>query len=152
MEATGILGPAPFLMCLTIRLSQEICYRAKKDTWFKEGSKSRVRTPEGQILWKSLIPVFINILTNASYLVVLTLGWKFAKASNINQGVITTLLSCASLFNMIIFYFKFGEKINCLHIIGISLMIACIICISVAATEEQDEVTDFDTDQTMGLN
>ena len=69
-----------------------------------------------------------------------------------NQGVISTLLSCASLFNIIVFYFKFGEKISCLHFIGVVLMLLCIICISVAATAAKEEVEDFDTDDTMGLS
>ena len=83
---------------------------------------------------------------------VLTLGWKFAKASDMNQGVITTLLSCASLINMVVFYFKFGEKISCLNFVGVSFMLACIICISVAATAGKDEVEDFDENDTMGLS
>lgn len=67
-----------------------------------------------------------------------------------NQGVITTLLSCASLINMVLFYVKFGEKISCFNFIGVSLMLASIICISVAATAGNDEIEDFDEDNTMG--
>ena len=69
-----------------------------------------------------------------------------------NQGVISTLLSCASLINIVVFYFKFGEKISCLHFIGVALMLACIVCISVAATAAKEEVGDFDSDDTMGLS
>ena len=64
LVATGIVGPAPFFMCLVIRLIVEIRYRVKMGTWFKEGAASRVRTPEGKVLWKSLIPVAANVLTN----------------------------------------------------------------------------------------
>ena len=84
MVATGILGPGPALLCLVIRLTLEIKYRVKMGTWFKAGPASRVRTPQGKILWKSLIPIAMNILTNMGQLVVLSLGWKFAKASNMN--------------------------------------------------------------------
>ena len=62
------------------------------------------------------------------------------------------MLSCASLINIVVFYFKFGEKISCLHFIGVSLMLLCIICISVAATAAKEEVEDFDSDDTMGLS
>ena len=68
-----------------------------------------------------------------------------------NQGVITTLLSCASLINIAVFYFKFGEKISCLHLIGILFMLGCIVCISVAATTGK-EIEDFDEDESMGLS
>ena len=134
LVAVGIVGPVPCLMCLVIRLSVEIRYRVKKGTWFKEGAASRVRTPDGAVLWKSLIPVVANILTNVSSFLLLSLGWKFAKASDMNQGVIYTLVSFASLINIVVFYFKFGEKISYLHFIGVILMLLCIICISMAAT------------------
>lgn len=69
--------------------------------------------------------------------------------------MISTLLSCASLFNIVSFYFKFGEKISCLHFIGVAFMIACIVFISVAATKDKDEAEleeqQEDTDDTMGL-
>ena len=109
-------------------------------------------TPEGKILWKSIIPVIVGVLTNGAYLLVLSLGWKLAKASDMNQGVISTLLSTASLINIIVFYFKFGEKISCLHFIGVALMIGCIICVSLAAASKSDEDEDFDTDESMGLS
>lgn len=151
---TGIVAPGPFIMCLSIRLFMEIRYRCKMGTWFKEGSASRVRTPEGKILWKSLIPVFMNILTNAGQLIAMTFGWKFAKASGMNQGAITTLLSCASLINILVFYLMFRETISCLQFIGVSLMIGCIVCISVAATASKDKDVDeeYNPDDALGLS
>lgn len=65
----------------------------------------------------------------------MSLGWKYAQACGMNQGVISTLLSLASLFNIISFYLVFGERISCLHLIGVTLMLACIVCISLEATE-----------------
>ena len=149
---TGILAPGPFIMCLATRTYKEISYKRRSGSWFKPGNASRVMTPEGKILWKSLIPVTVNLLTNGGYLVVMSLGWKFAKASNMNQGIISTLLSMASLFNIIVFYFKFGEKISCLHFIGVALMIACVLFISLAATSKTEEDLDFDDEETMGLS
>ena len=83
--------------------------------------------------------MLVSILTNYGYLVIMTIGWKFALASDMNQGVISTLLSLASLFNIVTFYFKFGEKISCLHFIGVAFMIACIFCISLQATSSETE-------------
>ena len=93
----------------------------------------------GKLRWSTLIPLIGNVLTNALYLSAMTIGWKLAKASDLNQGVISTLLSCASLFNMVIFYLKFGEKISCMHFIGVGLMIACVLCISLAATDGKED-------------
>lgn len=81
---TGILAPGPFTMCLIIRTYQEVKFRMKTGSWFKPGAASRVRTPEGKILWRTLIPLFVNVMTNLGYLVVMTIGWKLAKASEMN--------------------------------------------------------------------
>jgi len=147
---TGIISPGPFFFCLTIRVVEEVRFKRRTGSWFKrEGS--RVMTPEGKIIWETLIPLSVNVATNVLYLIVLTLGWKFAKASGLNQGVISTLLSLASFFNLILFYFKFGEKISCSHFLGIILMLACVICISMAATTGKD-LQDFDSNETFGLS
>lgn len=80
----------------------------------------------------------------------MSLAWGFAKAAGLNQGVISTLLSLASLFNIVIFYFKFGETVSALHLIGVFLMLACVLCISMAATKGGKK--DFDEDDSMGLS
>ena len=55
----------------------------KHGTWCKaEGS--RVLDKEGNLMWKSLIPVITNVLTNVLYLLVMAVGWKLAKASDMN--------------------------------------------------------------------
>ena len=108
---TGMISPGPLLFCLIIRVVEEVRFKRKTGSWFKRQG-SRVMTPEGEILWITLIPLTVNAITNVLYLIVLTFGWKFAKASGLNQGVITTLLSLASFMNLVIFYFKFGEKIS----------------------------------------
>lgn len=40
---------------------------------------------------------------------------------------------------MVLFYCKFGEKVSGLHMIGVFLMIACIVCISLEATSQEEE-------------
>ena len=138
-------------MCLIVRVYQESRYKLRTGSWLKDKG-SRVIGPDGNILWKTLIPVMMNILTNGGYLCLMAEGWKFSKEAGLNQGVISTLLSLASLFNIIIFYLKFGEKISPLHFIGIFLMIACIVCISVAATtDSEDEEEKLDPDDALGL-
>ena len=104
--ATGILGPVPFIYCLIIRSVLEIKFYRRTGSWFKE-KNSRVYQ-DGKIVWSSLIPFTVSMVSNFCYLLVMSLGWDFAKASDMNQGVISTLLSLASLFNIITFYLKFG--------------------------------------------
>ena len=58
----------------------------------------------------------------------------------------------ATLFNIVIFYIKFGEKISFLHCIGVVLMIACILCISLEAASKTEEDVGFNKDETLGLS
>ena len=80
--ATGILGPAPFIYCLIIRLVFEIKYRCKNGRWFKE-KNSRVYQ-DGKIVWSSLVPLTVSMATNFGYILIMSLGWDFAKASDMN--------------------------------------------------------------------
>ena len=148
---TGLLGPAPCLILIVLRFVLELRYRLRTGRWTKT-KNSRLLTDDGKIRWATLIPLVGNVITNGGYLLSMSLGWKFAKAAGINQGVISTLLSMASVFNIVIFYFKFGEKISCLHLIGVGMMIACVLCISLAAASKKEEDEDFDSDDTMGLS
>ena len=146
---TGLLSPGPTIFCLVLRLFSECKYRRKNNYWCKKEC-SRVVYPDGSLMWKSLIPVLVNVFTNSGYILVMSLAWGFAKAAGLNQGVISTLLALASLINIVIFYFKFGEKVSALHLIGVFLMLACVVCISIAATEVDKE--DFDEEDSMGLS
>ena len=58
----------------------------------------------------------------------------------------------ASLINIITFYFKFGERISCLHFIGVALMIACIVCIGSEAAGKGEDEENLDIDDSMGLS
>ena len=80
--ATGILGPVPFIYCLIIRIVCEVKYRYKTGTWFKD-KNSRVYQ-DGKIVWSSLIPLIVGMSTNFGYLLIMSLGWDFAKASDMN--------------------------------------------------------------------
>jgi len=42
----------------------------------------------------------------------MTFAWKFAKIGGLNQGVISTLLSFASVFNIFLFAYLFKEKVD----------------------------------------
>ena len=84
-------------------------------------------------MWKTLIPLFGNAITNGGYLVVMSLAWDFAKAGGLNQGVVSTLLSFASVFNVVTFYCFFNEKISLWQGLGICFMIGCVLCLGLAA-------------------
>lgn len=132
---TGLTGPGAFVYTTVLRLSMESTYRCRTGRWTKP-TNSRVLKDDGSIKWFSLFPLFMNFATNGLYLCAMTFAWDFAKRGGINQGVISTLLSCASLINIVTFYFKFGETISKLHFIGVFLMLACIVCLSIEAASK----------------
>ena len=50
------------------------------------------------------------------------------------------MLCFASVFNIIVFYYAFKEKIRALHSVGVALMFIGIVCISLsAATADEEE-------------
>ena len=59
-----------------------------------------------------MIAVAANCLTNFLYTVCMTFAWKFAKMGGLNQGVVSTLLSFSSVFNVFIFWWLFKEKVD----------------------------------------
>ena len=58
-----------------------------------------------------------------------------------NQGIISTLLSFASVFNIFLFAYFFKEKVNAPQIAGVVLMILSVCCMSVRL-EQQEEAGD----------
>ena len=78
----------------------------------------------------------------------MTFAWGFADQAGLNQGIISSLLCFASVFNIIVFYCAFKEKVRKLHLIGVILMFFGIVCIGIAAAtqdESEEEIGERDT-------
>ena len=109
MAGVGLTGPGALLVYLTWRIILEVHYRLKHGRWLKsEGS--RILNAEGGYKWKNLIPLLGNVAINGIYLINMSYAWNFAKIGGLNQGLVTTWLSVASVYNVLIFYCVFGEK------------------------------------------
>ena len=74
-------------------------------------------------------------------------AWHFAELGGINQGVVSALLSLASLINAITFYYGFGEKLSKLHLIGVVFMVASVICIGAAAGSHGGEESELELEE-----
>lgn len=141
MAGVGITGPGTFIFFLIWRLTAELRHRFVHGQWLKpEGS--RIVDDQGVTKWKNLIPLLGNVFINGMYLIVMSYAWNFAKIGGLNQGLVTTWLSVAAVYNVIVFYCVFKEKPLCLQYIGIVLIIAMIICLDLAAAGqgEEDEI------------
>ena len=66
----------------------------------------------------------------------LTYAWQFAKASGVNQGIISSLCSASSIIDIVTFYYFFGERTNIAQFIGIGLMMLGLSLISTASSSE----------------
>lgn len=60
----------------------------------------------------------------------------------LNQGIVSTLLSFASVFNLFLFRCFFKEKVTIPQGFGIVLMIAAVCCMSIKLDHEQAEGTE----------
>lgn len=79
----GVLGMGGTLISALIKLVKEISFRLSTGKWVKD-KNSRIRTDDGKIKWIFLVPLISNILCNFLYTLVLSVGWKLAKASGLN--------------------------------------------------------------------
>ena len=141
LAGVGLTGPGTFLVFLLWRSVLELNYRAKNGRWLKS-SGSRLLDEEGKYKWRNLIPLLGNVLINGLYLIIMSFAWNFAKLGGLNQGLVTTWLSVASVYNVITFYCVFGEKPLPLQYLGIVLIIVMIVCLDFAAYDQKDEEAD----------
>ena len=133
LAGSGVLGPGAFIMYLVIKVFREIRFRSKNGKWAKSQNSSWVRDEDRKIRWMSLVPLLGNVACNLGYTIVMTFAWNFAEQGGLNPGIISSLLCFASVFNIIVFYCAFGEKVSKLHLIGVALMFCGIVCIGAAA-------------------
>ena len=109
--ANGVLGPGTLIAAIIAKLIMEISYYCKHKTWFKKEG-SAWKNKEGKWSAFNVIAVVANGLTNFLYTVCMTFAWKFAKMGGLNQGVVSTLLSFSSVFNIFLFCWLFKERVE----------------------------------------
>lgn len=147
MVATGILGPGGFVIFFVLKVLREIVYRCKTGTWVKPiGESAWLKNPSGKIKWSSITPILGTTACTVGRISIMTYAWGFADQAGLNQGVISSLFSFMALFDCIVFYFAFGEKVSKLHLIGIIIMFLGLACIGAAAATKESEDIDEDID------
>ena len=78
-----------------------------------------------------------------SGLILIAYAFKFALLAKINQGCIPSLFSTTAIYIAVVFYKKFGEKISISKIFGITLMMPCIILLSIDNKEDKQSDDDL---------
>jgi len=75
-----------------------------------------------------------NWYANSAHVFLFNFAFKFAKLGGLNQGVVSVTTTFASIFNTVIFYFYFGEKVGVRSYIGITLIFCCGVLLGIAAS------------------
>ena len=116
LRGPGVQAPGTLLVFLAIKVVKGIHTKIKSGSCIAATQSNiyhDITDGQRKIKWINLLPLIINIIAIFGYVNVMTLGWRLAKQAGINQGIISTLLGFAGIFNMISFYFGFKEKTNC---------------------------------------
>ena len=69
---------------LLVKAVYEIAYKAKSGKWLLDKDSSAVTDKERKIRWMNLIPLLGNSLSNTTYVIIMTVGWRLAKQAGIN--------------------------------------------------------------------
>ena len=148
LSAVAILGPGTVAFFGSVKIARVLHHRITQGRWTQKENSAWWKNDTNSIRWNSLIPLMVTLVTSYSFTICMTYAWGFASQAGLNQGIISSVMNLLAIFDCIVFYFAFGEKVGWIHIVGVLLMIASIVCIGFAvnASEEDDEV-DEDADE-----
>lgn len=86
-----------------------------------------------------MIPLLGNWYANAAHVFLFNFAFKFAKLGGLNQGVVSVTTTFASIFNTVIFYFYFGERVGMPQYFGIALIFCCGVLLGIAASMKKKD-------------
>lgn len=112
---------------------------------FINKDKSNIYDSEGNYIWKNLYPLLGNWFANTGHVFLFTYAFKFAKKGGLNQGIIPIVTTMATLYNSIIFYKAFGEKVSPPKIFGMLFTVGCVVCLALDSASRK-AVPGSDTD------
>ena len=146
MDGTGILGPGATVMFLSIKFVREVIFLEKNGRWTRTKKSAWIKEENGSVRWISLVPLFVSVACNVGVTIVMTYAWNFAAQAGLNPGLISSLFCFSSIFNIVVFYCAFGEKVSKFHLIGVALMFCSVCCLGVSASLQDEADLDEDLD------
>ena len=139
LSAAAILGPGTLAVFTLIKIGRVLYHRFKHGRWTHAKDSAWWKSDTNSVRWSSLIPLIVTLVTSYSFTICMTYAWGFAVQAGLNQGIISSVMNLLAVFDCIVFYFAFGEKVGWIHIVGVTLMIASIVCIGFAVSSNEDE-------------
>jgi hypothetical protein len=79
----GILGPVCLLVFVLLKIIVSVRYRLIHKRWFKQEGSAWL-TPDGKFVYRNLITLLVNGLSNLLYTVVLSVAWRLARSGGMN--------------------------------------------------------------------
>ena len=142
--ATGYVGPVPLVLLILFKLYFAIRNKIKIGT-FINLEKSNFYDEDGNFRKGNLVPLIGNAYANIAHVFLFTYAFKYAKMGGLNQGVIPIVTTFATIFNSVLFYFYFGEKLSCPKILGMALTVSSVVFLAVDASKDNSaEATQYD--------
>lgn len=111
ITASAYVGPGPLVLLIAFKVYIAIRNKCTLGT-FINMEKSNIWDKDGNLQCKNLVPVLGNVYANTSHVFFFSYAFKYAKMGGLNQGIIPIMTTLASLFNSVLFYFAFDEKIS----------------------------------------
>lgn len=148
---TGFIGPIPVIWLILLKVYFAVRNKLTIGTFINK-EKSNIVDPDGKVRWLNLAPLMGNWYGNTAHVFLFHFAYKFAKLGGLNQGVIPIMTIFATIFNTIVFYLAFGEKVSCIKIFGMCFCVSTVIFLAIDANNKKNEVNiiaDGETDDAL---
>mmetsp|Transcript_9665 Transcript_9665/g.14711 ORF Transcript_9665/g.14711 Transcript_9665/m.14711 type:complete len:260 (+) Transcript_9665:283-1062(+) len=136
MKGSGFIGPVPALVLIAIQSFRAVRTKVRTGS-FIDKTNSNFLKENGDWKMENLVPLIGNWYGNTAQVFLFAYAFKFAKLGGLNQGVIPIITLFSALFNAVIFYFAFGERLNCPKAFGMLMAVSCIFCLALDSMEKE---------------
>ena len=133
--AASFTGPLGFVILVIYRIGECVKNKYRTGRTIDYNNSNWFKGNENRFVRSNIIPLLGNFIPNLLSLITVSLSFKYAALSGINQGMIFTLVALSSIYTSIIFYFKFHEVITPAQLIGTAIMIGCVVCLGLEGAQ-----------------
>ena len=100
----------------------------------EEGEVEKAPVKMGKVVyeltWLRFSAALSRGVTQLLIQVISNICFMFAAQSGVNGGIISTIFSSSSIFSIIIFYFKYGQKVTKMDALGTFFIISSVVLIA----------------------
>ena len=132
-------GPFGLAMLLIYRLTTMCKVRARKGVWVDK-SHSNFYDEAGAFRYANLVPLTVMWVIPVLTIFIISYGFNFALASDMNQGIVVCLFNVTVIYVSVVFYLKFGETVPCIKAFGMFLVVLCVVFLCIESGEKDNEI------------